>query len=622
MRIRIRLKSAGAIAGARRRRYRWFVVPLVLLLSVAALFLVWQRRHPPFDLVIENARVFDGERMLPMGTGLAIRDGLIAKVGFVYGVRAKRRINAWRRIVSPGFIDTHVHVEANLASNRPFNAWNFANMGVTTVITGNCGTSTVEAGKLLAALDRKGGQVNVATLVGHNSVRDAVMKGVRRAANNEEIRAMRAVVDGAMREGALGFSTGLEYSPGVFADTEEVAAMAEVAGRWGGIYATHMRDEGLGYAASMKESLEVARQARVPLHISHFKIASKKKWTEMQQALDVLEDARRQGSQVSEDVYAYNASSSSIDLLLPREFRGQSWPPRDVLRDAARREQLVRGMLANLEANGFEDFSHAFVAHCSNERLHGKSIRDIAAMIQSGELKPERYGWLAGVVPEPRWRREVEAVVYLYSHGGAQMIYRVMDETNIPRILRDPHACIGTDSAVRSRGQTTSHPRGAGNFPRVLREYVVKQALFTWEEGLRKMTSLPARIFGLARRGRIREGYFADLVIFDPEAIADRASYAHPLEEPAGIDAVIVAGQQVAPGRATGVYPGRAIRPVRADLPPLPLFSRKAAARERETAAEAAPAREAKSARRRPSAKRRGKMSGRPAAYDKGVQSR
>lgn len=567
-------KRVGRI-GFPSRRYLWIALPFVFLAICTGIFIVLQRRHGLYDLVIENGKVFDGERMLPFGTGLAIRAGKIEKVGLVYGMRAKRRIDASHRIVSPGFIDTHVHVEANLSPNRSFNAWNFANMGVTTVITGNCGTSTLEVGKLLAAFDRKGGQVNLATLVGHNSIRDTVMKGVRRPANNEELKTMRLMVDRAMHEGALGFSTGLEYAPGVFSDTEEVSGLADAAGRWGGIYATHMRDEGLGYSASLKESLDVARRAQIPLHISHLKIASKKKWTEMQQALNLLDDARREGLSVTEDVYAYDASSTSIDLLVPPEFRGNSRPPRPVLSDPGLRAELVRGMLANMTANGFEDFSYAYVAHCSNERLFGKSIRDVASMIQSGEVKAERPAWVADLVKGSLLRGEVEAVLYLYGHGGAQMIYHVIDEGNIPLILKDQHTCIGTDSAVRGHNQTTSHPRGSGNFPRVLHEYVVKQAIFTWEEALRKMTSLPADIFGLDNRGRIRAGYTADLVIFDPSTITDRASYDHPLDEPAGIDAVIVAGKQVVPTLGKAEYPGRAIRPTRADLPPLPPFLRR-----------------------------------------------
>ena len=561
------------IAG-RGRRALWLAFPLVVAVLAAVVFLVIQRQRGPYDLVIENGRVFDGERMLPFGTGLAIRAGRIEKVGLVYGMRAKRRINAWQRIVSPGFIDTHVHVEANLSPNHPFNAWNFVNMGVTTVVTGNCGTSTLEIGKMLDAFDRKGGQVNLATLVGHNSIRDMVMKDVRRPANNEEIKTMRLMVDSAMHDGALGFSTGLEYAPGVFSDTEEVVALAAAAARWGGVYATHMRDEGLGYYKSLEESLEVARRAQIPLHISHLKIASRKKWPEMQRALNLLDDARRQGRSVTEDVYAYDASSSSIDLLLPPEFRGASWPPRAVMGDPGRRAQLVKGMLANLEANGFDDFSYAYVAHCSDERMFGKSIRDVASMIQSGEIKSERPAWLVDLVKDPSLRGQVEAVLHLYAHGGAQMVYHVIDEANIPLILKDPHTCIGTDSAVRGRNQTTSHPRGSGNFPRVLHEYVVKQAIFTWEEALRKMTSLPADIFSLDERGRIREGYIADVVIFNPATIADRATYDHPLDGPEGIDAVIVAGKQVVPTLGRAEYPGRAIRPARAELPPLPPFLR------------------------------------------------
>ena len=560
--------------GVPGRRFLWIALPLAFLVLCAGIFLALQRRHGLYDLVIENGTVFDGERMLPFGTGLAIRAGKIEKVGLVYGMRAKRRIDAWHRIVSPGFIDTHVHVEANLSPNRSFGAWNFVNMGVTTVITGNCGTSTLEVGKMLAAFDRKGGQVNLATLVGHNSIRELVMKGVRRPANNDEIKTMRLMVDRAMHEGALGFSTGLEYAPGVFSDTEEVAGLADAAARWGGVYATHMRDEGLGYADSLRESLDVARRAQIPLHISHLKIASKKKWPEMQHALDLLDDARREGRSVTEDVYAYDASSTSIDLLLPPEFRGNSWTPRSVLSDPSRRAELVRGMLANLAANGFADFSYAHVAHCSNEKIFGMSIPEVASMIQSGEIKSERPTWLADLVKNALMRQQVEAVLYLYAHGGAQMIYHVIDEANISLILKDQHTCIGTDSAVRGHNQTTSHPRGSGNFPRVLHEYVVKQHIFTWEVALRKMTSLPADIFSLDKRGRIREGYVADLVIFDPSTIADRATYDHALEEPAGIDAVIVAGKQVVPTLGKAEYPGRAIRVARRDLPPLPPFLR------------------------------------------------
>jgi N-acyl-D-amino-acid deacylase len=263
-------------------------------------------------------------------------------------------------------------------------------------------------------------------------------------------------------------------------------------------------------------------------------------------------------------------------------------------------------MLANLAANGFEDFSYAYVAHCSDQQMFGKSIRDIAAMIQSGEVKSERPNWLADLVKDALLRRQVEAVLHLYAHGGAQMIYHVIDEANIPLILKDQHTCIGTDSAVRSHSQITSHPRGSGNFPRVLHEYVVKQAIFTWEEALRKMTSLPADIFSLDSRGRIREGYIADLVIFDPSTIADRASYEHPLDEPEGIDAVIVAGKQVVPTLGKAAYPGRAIRPARAELPPLPPFLRQGdpkpqiteAGSQTEAKAPAKPARAAKTVAR------------------------
>jgi len=186
-----------------------------------------------------------------------------------------------------------------------------------------------------------------------------------------------------------------------------------------------MRDEGLGYLASLRESLEVARRAQIPLHISHLKIASKTKWPEMQQALNLLDDARREGLSVTQDVYAYDASSTSIDLLLPPKFRGNSWPPRSVLSNPGLRVELVNGMLANLAANGFKDFGYAYVAHCSDVRIFGKSIREVGAMIQSGEVGFEQPNWLPDIVKNASLRRQVEAVLHLYAHGGAQMIYHV-----------------------------------------------------------------------------------------------------------------------------------------------------------------------------------------------------
>jgi N-acyl-D-amino-acid deacylase len=541
-----------------------------------ALFVHWQRRRPVYDLIIYNGRVFDGSRMLPFGTAVAVRAGKIARVGrAVYGLRAKRRLNAWGDIVSPGFIDTHVHVESTLSPSRPFNAWNFVHMGVTTVITGNCGTSLIEIGPALDAFDRHGGHVNLATLVGHNSIRTAVLHQERRQPKDAELDTMRHMVDQAMRDGALGFSTGLEYAPGIFAATDEVVALAEVAARWGGIYATHMRDEALDYRASLDEALDVARRADIALHISHLKIAAPSKWSEMRSALDLLEAARRRGLVVTQDVYAYDRSATTLDLLLPPDFRGMSGSARDILRDPARRERLVRGMVDMMRANGFKDFEYARIAYFRDPELRGKTVPQLAEMIRRRELTIDDYAWLRAIENDEHLRNELAAVLYLFSHGGAHMLYRVISEDNIAMVLQDPYTSIGTDSAVRSREQVTAHPRGSGNFPRVLREFVVEKQTLTWEEALRRMTSLPADIFGLAKRGRISEGFNADIVVFDPKTIRDRADYDNPLAEPEGIDAVFVNGAQVIDrGELRQVYPGRAIRSHHGPLPPLPPYLR------------------------------------------------
>jgi N-acyl-D-amino-acid deacylase len=524
-------------------------VALVLAVAVAVLaaWWLWRRRLGEFDLLVYNGRVFDGERFLGRWTCVGIRQGRIARVGFLFGARSRRWLNAKGNVISPGFIDVHTHVERNIARGRPFRSPNFIQQGVTTLITGNCGTSRVDVRELLADLERNGSQVNVATLIGHNSIRRKVIGDAPRAAAGDELKRMSAMIENNMAGGALGISTGLAYAPGVYSTKQEVIELARAAARHGGLYVTHLRDEAIGGEAALEEALQVGREAGIPVHISHFKVAARAQWGSAKQRLERLERQRAEGFPATLDVYGYNASSTSLEPLIPPGLRGSpTW--RAALKDPARKRSLITAMVGQLNRNGFPDFAHARVVYFLADRaVEGRSIADIAG--------PSPGDGEAGI------RQQAETVLRLQARGGAQMIYFDMSEADVESILKSPLASLGSDSSVRGEELHFVHPRGLGNFPRILAHYVRERKVLTIEEALRKMTSLAADTFRLNGRGRIREGFAADLVIFSPDRIEDRATYEKPLEPPAGIHHVFVNGAAaLEEGRLTGANGGQAIR--------------------------------------------------------------
>lgn len=571
----IRQQREGKEGDAIARRGR-LVRPMGLLLAASGMvllvvvlpFLIWRWEHPVYDLTIEFGRVHDGRGWLPGVQGVAIRNGRIARLGWVTGLRSRRKIYAWGRVVAPGFIDTHVHVEQNLAPGKPFRAPNFVRMGVTTVITGNCGTSARDVGRLLAGVDARGGHVNVATLVGHNTIRRLVL-GARAGATEDDLQRMEVLVQKAMADGALGLSTGLEYSPGVHATEEEVARLVRAAARWGGIYATHLRDEGLEQRAALAEALRTAGKAGASLHISHLKLASPVHWGRMPEVIEDIRHWRSRGLQVTQDIYLYEASSTSLEILLPSAYRG-SESVRQRLPNQQFRAELIRAMAERLAAEGFNDCSHMRVAFFREKEFNGLRIPEVAARLESRTQQPL---WRPLAMAPPgvgkQLCRQLDAALYLLWRGGAQMIYFVMSDSDVRAILADPATMIGSDSAVRSDERSTAHPRGCGNTARLLARYSRQYRVLPLEMALSKLTSLPATTFGLQERGRLIQGAPADLVVFDPARIEDKATYDYPLASPVGIDYVVVSGRIVVDhGAVLDVFPGRAIR--HRTAPPLP----------------------------------------------------
>jgi N-acyl-D-amino-acid deacylase len=497
-----------------------------------------------YDLVIINGRIVDGTGNPWFYGSVAIKGDRIVQVGPVVAGQAARVIDARGGIVAPGFIDVHTHIEGNIAEAPT--ADNFLHMGVTTVVTGNCGSSTLEVGEFLSKLEQSGTSINIATLIGHNSVRRAVMREENRAPTSEELEKMREIIDRAMREGAVGFSTGLIYVPGTYAKTDEIIELAKVAARYHGIYATHMRDEGNRVIEAIREALNIGEQARLPVEISHFKVSSKKRWGDSRITCQMVADARARGQQVTVDQYVYTASSTSLNTLLPSwVLDGGREKAKQRLEDPETRARIKRAMIDSIRNSGFKDFSFAVVSsYQPDPSYEGKSITEITKMTR-GRTGPEE---------------EAEQIIAMYLAGSASMVFHRMNEADVQRILAQPFTMIASDSGVIRMNRGVPHPRGYGNNARVLALYVREKQLIGLEEAVRKMTSLPATTFGLWDRGLIRPGMAADLVIFDEGKVRDLATFNKPHQYAEGFNYVIVNGKPViSDSQHTGAKPGRAL---------------------------------------------------------------
>jgi N-acyl-D-amino-acid deacylase len=454
-------------------------------------------------------------------------------------------IDAAGSVLTPGFIDVHTHVEGTVETIP--RADNFLLDGVTSVITGNCGSSEVQLAAWFRKLEALHLGPNVGTLIGHNSVRAAVMGRANRLATDEELRRMRVLVEQAMRDGAVGFSTGLIYIPGTYSNTAEVVALAKAAGAFGGVYASHMRNEGAQVFDAIDEAVTVGKAAGVPVELSHFKIDNKGLWGASSKSLALVERYRREGVDVVVDQYPYDRSSTDLGMLIP------SWALADGqaairkrLADADTRERIAAEMEQNVTALGQTDYSFAAIAsYGPDASLDGKTITEVSA--QKGRPKT--------------LRGDIDTVLELLDKGGAQMVYHSMGEEDVERIMRYPNTAFASDSGIREFRSGRPHPRGYGTNARVLAMYVREKGVLTLEDAVRRMTSLPARTFSLTDRGLIRVGMAADLLVFDPAKVQDKATFADPHHYSEGFDMVIVNGKlAVDGGNLTDAGSGKVLR--------------------------------------------------------------
>lgn len=503
-----------------------------------------QTVQPIADLIIRNGKVLDGTGNSWFYGDVAIKDGKILKVGVLGDLRAVKSIDAKGLIVAPGFIDVHGHIEDGVVGTPT--AENYILDGVTTVITGNCGGSEEDIRGYLRLVDSIRPSINIASLIGHNTVRSQVLQRANRAPGAEEQKQMDELVATAMRDGAVGLSTGLIYIPGTFAKTEEVVSLARAAAKYYGVYASHIRDEENNAVDAINEAINIGKEANIPVQISHFKIGGKSNWGKSNITLGLVKKAREDGWEVTIDQYPYTASSTNLGVRLPDwTFQGGNDSMKVRLTDPETRTKIKKEMLQQLKDYAFPNYSYAVVAsYGPDSTYNGKNISEINKLLGK----------------KSNAKNEAETIMDMVLAGGAQMVYNSMNEEDVKYIMKYPFSMFAADASIRVFGQGMPHPRGYGTNARVLGKYVREEKVISLEDAIRRMTSLPATKFGLSERGFLLPNYAADIVVFSESEVQDVSTFQQPHAYSKGFKYVVVNGELVVEGeKHLGTRSGRAL---------------------------------------------------------------
>lgn len=534
-----------------------------------------------YDLIIENGKIVDGAGNPWYLADIAISDGRIRKIGSI-STKGKRSIDVDGLVVTPGFIDAHSHSDYNTLVYREMEST--LHQGITTVMAGQCGSSPApisdeirdkvqkrvndrlpEGVELevdwttfddyLIREEKEGLGANVGHLVGHGAIRAACMGYEDRKPSDEELECMREKTADAMKAGAYGLSTGLIYPPGIYAETEEIIELAKVAARFGGIYDSHIRGEGRTLMEALNEALEIGEKAGIPIQISHHKIASSTLWGSSKKTLEMFEDARERGIDVTVDQYPYKAGSTSLMALLPPWVHdGGTEEALERLRDEELRSRMREDIKEGIP--GWENFAgelgweNVYVTSVKtdeNKKLEGKNMEEIREFRGDSDEYKSLFNLL------------------LEEEGAAGMVIFYGNEEDVQRIMKHPLQMVGTDAGsctvTGPFSEGKPHPRHYGTYPKILGEYVREENLMRLEEAIRKMTSFPAQRFGLLDRGLIRPGMWADITILNPDAVSSNATYQDPHNFPSGIQYVIVNGEvAIDEGEYTGILSGKTLR--------------------------------------------------------------
>jgi N-acyl-D-amino-acid deacylase len=466
-------------------------------------------------LVIRNALIIDGTGKAAFRGDVRVKGDKIVKIGRVKAKTGETIVDANGKILAPGFIDIHNHSEGGLL--REGTAANQVSQGITTILVGPDGGSPFPISEYFAKLQNKIAP-NVGSFIGHASLREQVMnKDYKRRTTAAELEKMLVLTEQAMKDGAFGLSSGLEYDTGFSASTDELIALSKVAARYDGIYMTHMRDEEEGLLDAIREAVRIGREAKLPVQISHIKAGNRNVWGKSTEAIALIEAERRKGLDLTADAYPYTAWASTITVLVPS-------------RKHEDRAEIEKG-LSNVGGAG-----NVLITSCAAHRdYEGKTLAEIA---QANGVSP------------------VDVYIQIVKDGGAGVVCNSMNETDVKNFYVQSWTFVSSDGGIGSR-----HPRGTGTFTRVLSRFVRENGWFPLEEAVRKMSAFPARRLGLKDRGLIKKGMKADLVLFDKDRVLDRATFAAPQTLSEGIELVFVNGQKVwENGKTTGNLPGEILR--------------------------------------------------------------
>ena len=492
---------------------------------------------PSYDLVIKNGTLIDGTGQPAYKSDIGIIDGKIKAIGTLR-YNTTEAIDAEGLYVTPGFIDLHTHCDSALIHDKLKQAANYLTQGVTTVVTGNCGGGTYEVEAYFKRLEKQGIGPNVIHLIGHGTVRREVMGMEDREPTSEELDRMKGLLEQGMNQGAGGFSTGLFYAPGSYTRTAEIIELARTVKEKNGIYATHLRDESsytIGLLDSIKEAIKIGEQSGIPVEISHIKALGRPVWGKSEEVCALIEEARQRGVKVFADQYPYIASSTALSAaVIPRWVQADGQMI-DRLKDPALLSKIKGEIGENIIRRGGPE-SLVIVSFLKNQEFAGKSLLEISRILE---------------------RPVVDTAIYLILKGAPGVISFNMNESDLEHFMKKDYVSTGSDGTIQLPGMNFSHPRSYGTFTRKIRKYVIEKDLISLEFAIRAATSLPAEVLNLSDRGQLKENHTADIVIFDPKQITDRATYQAPYEFSEGIQHLLINGKRVINnGRLTEILAG------------------------------------------------------------------
>lgn len=510
----------------------------IVVAAVAGSAVVAQEAKVNADLLLAGGTLYDGSGNAPTVGDVAIAQGKIVAVGkFAVGDVAQT-IDCRGLAVAPGFIDLHNHSDSPIVDPKTRANVNFVTQGCTTIVTGNCGFGPVDVGAYFKKLDAAGAGTNVVHLLPHGSLREAVMEKTARDPTTDEIAKMRKLAEQAMLDGAWGMSTGLIYVPGTYSKTEEIIEAAKVVAAHGGIYASHIRGEGLTLIDAVTEALRVGAEAKLPVHVSHFKASGNKAWGSLHLAIELIEQARAKGQTATADQYPYAASSTSLEAtLLPYWCREGG---RKGIEARLKNPETRAKIRAEVERTLDGHVRIQIAKYAPRRDYVGRSIQEIAA----AEKRPE-----------------VDVALDIEDHGGAGIVNFGMNEEEVRLAMQRPWVATASDGSAKIPDADQPHPRNFGTFPRKIGVYAIKEKLLPLEQAIRSASGLPADILSMQDRGYLKAGYMGDVAVFDPTTLADKADFDRPYQYSVGMKYVFVGGvPTLFNGTPTGALPGRALR--------------------------------------------------------------